>query len=459
MPVNDTHPAYTDALVPWEKTRDAATGNAENKPNKYLATDFTDSEPERFEAYANRAYFMGVTGRTQKAMIGMVFRKPASYEVNTKLEPLLEDFDGSGNNIEQVAKQVLSGRLETNRHLLLVDYPSAPEGIDAETERKLQLRPTVAQYNAESLINWRFEGVQGKRKLVLAVLVESENQSEDEFGHDYKAIYRVLRLREGVYTQQVYDDKLKPVTEEYSPRMAGGAMFDHIPLHGVREIEEPPLYSVAKVNLAHYRNIADLEDSAYTVGQPMTHVNIGETSAEVWKDQNPEGVKFGSRKGIITQKGSIELVQASENNLVRQAKLDKENEMIMLGAQLITRGGQAETAEASRIQAGAEASVLDGLVTDLSEDLEAAINDMALFVGVEPNAEYKLNTDYFDSGLTPQSLMAIVQGANQLYTLDDAIHMIKKGRIELPDGRSVEDIKAELSESLLTDLSGDGSSS
>lgn len=453
MPVNTVHPSYTAYAEVWQTTRDAAGGDAKvkAKANQYLKTDFMDTESERFDVYKSRAYFMGVTGRTEKAMIGMVFRRPAIFELPSIIEPYLEDFDGSGNSIEQIAKDAMSGLLETRRHVFLVDYPEAPEGIDAATERAIGLRPTVAQYSAEALINWRFEGVKGKSQLVLAVLKEQVNTSGDEFGHDFEPIYRVLRLRDGVYTQQVFDEGLKPLTDEFAPKMAGGATFDHIPLHGVRELEEPPLFSIAKVNLAHYRNIADLEDAAYTVGQPMVHVNIGETSPETWSEQNTGGIQFGSRKGIITQKGSVELVQASENNLIRDIKNDKQEEMVSLGAQLITRGGQAETAEAARINAGAETSVLDMLVNDLSEDLEDCIKDMCLFVGANADeVSYQLNTDYFDSGLSPQALMAVIQGVtNSIYTQGDALHMIKTGRIELEQGRDIGQIEQETATNLI----------
>lgn len=452
MPVTTLHPEYKLYSPQWKLTRDAATGDpAIKSDDNYLPAPFRVSDPERYDQYKARAYFVGVTGRTENAMIGMVFRKSPEYALPAQLEALLENMDGAGNSAEQLAKDAMAGLLETRRHLFLVDYPSAGEGLDAETESRLGLRPIVAQYAAEALINWRFEVASGTNRLALAVLREQTNNSADEFGHDYDWQYRVLRLRDGVYTQALYDDSGNQIGEEFTPRMAGGMPFDHIPLHGVRKLETPPLYDIAKVNIAHYRNIADLEDAAYVVGQPMVHINTGETSATEWADLNPGGVEFGSRKGIVTKGGGIELVQAAENNLIRQAKLDKENEMVMLGAQLIIRGGQAETAEAARIRAGAEASVLDMLTNDLSEDMEAALEDMARFMGLPTDGiEYQLSTDFFESGLSPQDLSAILQAKTLgVVARYDVRQMIRSGRIGIDPERTDEVIDEEVASEVL----------
>lgn len=452
MPVTTVHPEYSLYSPQWKLTRDATRGDPSIKRDDgYLPAPFRATDPERYEQYKARAYFVGVTGRTENAMIGMVFRKSPEYVLPPALEALLENLDSAGNSAEQLAKDAMAGLLETRRHLFLVDYPSAAEGLDAETETLLGLRPVVAQYAAEALINWRFEVVAGASKLVLAVLREQVNNSTDEFSHDYEWQYRVLRLRDGVYTQTVYDDSGEVIGEEFTPRMAGGMPFVHIPLHGVRQLETPPLYDIARVNVAHYRNIADLEDAAYVVGQPMVHVDTGETSAQEWRELNPAGIEFGSRKGVVTKGGGIELVQAAENNLIRQAKLDKENEMVMLGAQLIIRGGQAETAEAARLRAGAEASVLDMLTNDLSEDMEAALEDMARFMGLPVDGvEYRLSTDFFEAGLSPQDLSAILQAKTLgVVARYDVRQMIRSGRIGIDPERTDEVIDEEVASEVL----------
>lgn len=451
MPVTTLHPEYSLFSPQWKLTRDATRGDpAIKRDDTYLPAPFRDTDPERYKQYKARAYFVGVTGRTENAMIGMVFRKSPEYALPTALEALLENLDGAGNSAEQLAKDAMAGLLETRRHLLFVDYPAAAEGLDAETEAMLGLRPVVGQYAAEALINWRYETIAGTSKLVLAVLREQVNNSADEFGHDYDWQYRVLRLRDGFYTQTVYDDAGEIITPEFTPRMAGGMPFDHIPLHGVRQLETPTLYDIARVNIAHYQNSALLEDSVDIVSQPMVVVDSGETNAQEWKNVNGD-FTFGSRTGIVVQKGGIEIVQAAENNLARVVKMDKENEMVMLGAQLIIRGGQAETAEAARIRAGAEASVLDMLTNDLSEDMEAALEDMARFMGLPVDGvEYRLSTDFFEAGLSPQDLSAILQAKTLgVVARYDVRQMIRSGRIGIDPERTDEVIDDEVASEVL----------
>lgn len=452
MPVTTLHPEYTLYGPQWKLTRDATRGDpAIKRDDTYLPAPFRVSDPERYDQYKARAYFVGVTGRTENAMIGMVFRKSPEYALPAQLEALLENLDGAGNSAEQLAKDAMAGLLETRRHLFLVDYPSAGEGLDAETEARLGLRPIVAQYTAEALINWRFEVVSGTNRLVLAVLREQVNNSADEFGHDYDCQYRVLRLRDGFYTQSLYDDSGKQIGEEFTPLMAGGTPFDHIPLHGVRQLETPPLYDVARANIAHYQCTADVMIGSHIAGLPLLHIDSGETSAQEWMELNPNGVQLGPNSGIVTRGGSATMVQADPNTMARQTKLDATDEMIMLGAQLIIRGGQAETAEAARIRAGAEASVLDMLTNDLSEDMEAALEDMARFMGLPVEGiEYQLSTDFFESGLSPQDLSAILQAKTLgVVARYDVRQMIRSGRIGIDPERTDEVIDEEVASEVL----------
>lgn len=469
MPVNTSlHPDYSYMLPTVTMVRDAVEGDPAIKWRKehYLPASFAKKDGEytpHYKEYLARAYFMGVTGRTKEALVGMVFRKAPTHEMPTPLENLLEDIDGSGQSLDQIAKEMIGELMEAGKQYLLVDYPEAEEGMDSETEQRLGLRPTIAAYPFESLINWRFEGIKGRQMLTMAVLRESVDTGTDEFGHDTDYRYRVLRLRDGVYTQQVYDEGGVSITDEYSPRMAGGAPFDHIPLHiaGAKSNlpgkDMPPLYDIARVNIGHYQNTANTEESGYIGTQPMLHVDVGETSLEEWKQHNADPLAFGNRQGLTTKGGRLDIVQAQATDYNLTLMERKEGQMVMLGARLVQRGGQAETAEASRINASAEASVLDVLVGNASEAIEAALEDMARFMGIDPNAvSYQLNKSFWESSLSGQDLVAVMQGyQGGVYGSKDVIYMMRKGSITLDPDRDDEEIMQDAASGMLDSLQPD----
>jgi len=237
--------------------------------------------------------------------------------------------------------------------------------------------------------------------------------------------------------------------------MAGGTPFDHIPLYiigsenNLPDIDDAPLYDLSVLNIAHYRNNADLEEAGFITGQPTLHMNIGDTSPDVFAEQNPNGVQLGSRTGIITQGGSVELVQPEERNLLVQLKEAKEKEMVGIGARLIQRGGPGETAEAARINASAESSTLDQVVNNLSYALTGALMDAARFEGFGPEVveeiRYDLNTDFWETSLDAQQLMALIQlGDVGVISRSIQRDSIRKGRIHIPQETDDQDIDSEI---------------
>ncbi len=461
MSVNTNHPQYTRARDVWITTRSAASGQSAIKDRgEVFLPGFVPEDEDRYKQYLKRAYFMGVTGRTKNSLLGMVFRKPPTYELPARLEQILENIDGAGQSLEQVAKEAAGDLMETGRHVFLVDYPQSEPGLDSESEARMGLQPTIASYPAEALINWRFEGVNGKQKLTLAVLREEVEIDEwDEFTHDTETRYRVLRLTDGVYTQQLYDDSQMPMGDPYSPLMAGGVPFDHIPLHitgaenNKPDVDMPPLYDLSIVNIAHYQTTADHRENLFIHGQ----LTLGITSDMGWeqfKEANPAGVQVGARKGhFLGSTGSFHSVTAPESSSLRVALQDLEQQMVMIGARLVQRGGQAETAEAARINASGEASTLDTVTNNLSEAIEAALEDVARFLGVDPSGvQYQLNTDFWETGLDAQQLAAVVQ-ARQMGVIApvDALHMIRTGSLQLDSDRTNEQIQEDVAGSLFDD--------
>lgn len=472
MPVNTIHPDYTNALQRWTFVRDVVEGMdaVKKKKTTYLPATFApdtsdsstkqDADKVRYDQYIGRAYLMGVASRTCDALSGMVFRKEPIVNIPESIQNLIENVDGSGQSVNQLAKETVTELLKTGRFGLLADYPEVPEGMTRQSEMDGGYQPYIASYPAESIINWRFEGVNGRKRLTLVVLKEAENKATDEFSHDTQLQYRVLRLVDGVYTQTLYDTSGKESIAEYAPKMAGGKTFDYIPFHIVGSTNNypnpdiSPLYDLSVINIAHYQSTAELKENQFFSAQGTLHLDVGDMDARTFKDLNPNGVVIGRRTGLVTSGGgSATLIQGDSRQQDILATMEREeSEMVAIGARLVMRSGQAETAEASRINASAEASTLDTLVENASEAIEAALEDCGRFVGVNPEqVEFALNKQFWESGLTAQDLGAIIQGVGKVYGAVDAIEMIKMGKIWLNPEKESEEILQQAAESFINE--------
>lgn len=420
MPVDTLHPLYEAHEKRARRVRDAVSGTDAVKAAKTLYLphpvagwdklkgDLREEAVERFEAYIARATFLGVTGRTHEGMLGGVFRKTAEVELPAAIDYMREDADGSGMALEQFSKLCVSGVMQEGRAGVLVDYPEAEDGLTREQTRGL--RATLRFYDSASIVNWRTDG----ERLALVVLREVYEVDVDEFDRDREFQYRVLRLEEGVYTQQVYRDE-QPAGEKVTPRDAGGRPWTTIPFQflGAKNNDEHPdkplLLDIADINLAHYRNSADVEEGAHLVGQPMLHVDIGDASVDEWKELNPTGIQVGSRRGIQTKNGSIAMVQAEERNLPLSLMEAKEKQMLAIGARLIEQRGGNETAEAVRARSGAENASLSSVATNVSDGIENTLEWCLAFMGGTGEVVYRLNQEFYEEGADPQEVIARIQ--------------------------------------------------
>ena len=457
MPVDTTNPTYELYKNEWIKTRDACDGSVavKNKKAQYLPIPDADTNPMgtdsiRYKQYIKRAVYTNFTGRTKNALVGAAFRKTPIIELPDGLEYLIDDATGDGLSLEQLAKDELANLLETGRTLLLVDYPQAGDNLTAEAVSMLDLSATIIPYKAETVINWKSSIIAGRSVLVLVVLMESYIDSSDEFGHESKTQYRVLRLDEEGYSQQLYRDD-KPYTEMFYPKKSDGSTFSYIPATFVgsqnndTSIDNAPLSDIADVNMAHYCNSADYEESCFITGQPTLFITHSLTQ-EQWSEYNPEGIKIGSRAGhVLGETGSASLLQANPNNLVMEAMRSKEQQMVAIGARIITDRGNNETAEGARIRFASENSVLGDIVGNLSSAIKSCIYWCGEFMGVDTDdCVFTINREFYDKMVDPQTIMSLVTLLDrQIVSSQDIFDRLKAGGL-IDAERKLEDVKDEV---------------
>ena len=458
MSVSNKHPNYELYKPSWTKTRDAVRGSVAVKDKRHTYLPVPDAESNddamgaqtvRYRQYLKRALFTNFTGRTKNALVGAAFRKEPKIEVPPGLEYLIDDASGDGLGIEQLAKDELSNLLETGRAFLLVDYPQADSDLSLEDIARLDLKASVIPYTAEQVINWCTDTMAGRKVLTMVVLAEDYRSGDDEFGHDMEVQYRVLRLREDGYTQQVYREEM-PYTDEIYPRRADGSTWDVIPgifvgsKNNDSTIDDAPLSDIADVNIAHYRNSADYEESCFITGQPTLFITHS-LNADEFFEANPEGIKLGSRSGhILGDSGGATLLQPQANQLVMEAMRAKEQAMVAIGARIITDRGSNETAEGARIRFASENSVLGDIVGNLSSALAQCVKWCAQFMGTPDDVVVEINREFYDKSVDPQLIMSMVTLMDRQIISDQDIFDRLKAAGIIDGTRSLDDVKEEL---------------
>lgn len=379
----------------------------------------------RYAAYKLRAVFYNVTRRTLSGLLGQVFMRDPEVKIPAAMEAIKVDATGAGVDLNQVAKKGLSYVLAFSRGGLFVDYPETQEGATIEQLAKGNIRPTINPYAPMNIINWRVIEVGAKEMLSLVVLYEGWPSSDDGFEIKHSPQFRVLRLVQSatglIYQVELwreefpteYDEtKIKKGTylqaHTFTPKGPNGLPLNEIPFYFMgsenndSNVDNPNMYDLASINVAHYRNSADYEESCYLVGQP-TPVLTGLT--EDWvKDVLKNKINFGSRGGIpMPVGGDAKLLQADENTMIKEAMETKERQMVALGAKLVEQKEVQRTAFETKVEATSEGSILSTCSVNVSSAMEKALQACAMFMGLPTEGiEYKLNKDFDINRMTPE---------------------------------------------------------
>ncbi|TWI52973.1 uncharacterized protein DUF4055 [Pseudomonas duriflava] len=424
MDVTYTRPELTAALRRWRLVRDVCKGSEKIKGGKddYLPKpnpqDKSKENEARYDSYLARAVFYNATGRTKNGLIGAVFTTWPTLKVPKLLEYVNTDIDGVGVSIYQQSQSVIGHLLEVGRHGLLVDYPAIEGNASLADMQAGRIRATVTSYKAEDIINWRTRQVGGQHVLSLVVLKEQyEEDTADGFGQEVKDQYRVLRLtEEGRYAVEIWRNEGGWNLYDYrEPTDGRGNKWTEIPFTFLgsesndSSIDDAPLYDMAELNIAHYRNSADYEDSAYLVGQPQVWMSGLDEQWRDWMQDN--GIYFGSRAPILLpQGGSAGILQAQPNSIAKEAMDAKERQMVALGARLIEQGSGAKTATQEQNENAAEHSVLSLVVSNVSEAYTKVLEWMGAFMNANGTMEYTLNQNFVRVQIDSNLLASLIKG-------------------------------------------------
>lgn len=443
--VTTRHPTHEQALAEWIKFDDAASGElaVKAKGDVYLPrpnpTDKSEENLQRFRDYIRRAVYYGATGRTLRSLVGLAFGTDPDVTLPVTIAALKDDVNGAGVTLFQQAQALLGEVMKAGRAGLLADYPNLTAPASKAAEKDLDIRPTLCMYRAQDVINWRTTKIGGK--IVLSMVVIKEIcEVEDGFGCEIQQTYRVLRLTTidaktllpisatPVYAVEVWKEKAsddKPTATKslqidvtYVPLQGNGTPWTEIPFTFVGaanndwNVDDAPLGDIAVLNLAHYRNSADYEDSVFFMGQPQFWISgLDQTWVAMLKEQ---GMYVGARTITpLPVGGAMGIAQAQPNTLAMEAMKSKEEQMAALGARLIQ---QAQRSQKTATQQDSEDAVAHSVLSLAAENVSAAYRK-ALgwamnFANATGKTDFTISSEYTSSQLDAPTLTFLLNAVN-----------------------------------------------
>lgn len=473
--VTTEHPKYTQSRVQVEKMRDALAGEYAIKRRKgqlrhgrfndtgslareevrydwagerYLPRLY-NQEAHEYQNYLSRATWLDATKRTLQFYLSLIFRKTATVE-GAEDNPVLDRIGVDFANFHEVANTAAREFIGMGRVGLMVDTSEAAADRTMLERERSQEGPFIAVYERESIINWKYRIIENRPVLSLVVLMEDQDTSTSEFGHETEKVYRVLRLRtdgERRYTSAVYDGEGNEIQPETAPLMNGRPMQE-IPFWIVDTQEGiSPLDGIANLNIAHFRNTADLENAAHKIGVPTPYFSG-------YDGENDGPIFLGADRAIVSSnpdfKASfLEFHGVGLSQLI-QVINDKRRDMANLGARLLMDESRFnEAADTVAMRKSGEASVIVELASTLSQALTEVVR-VALAWNGTPNDEARvhLNRDLLPHAMSHQMVVALVNAwiAGGI-SHRDLIERLKDGEM-IDTERSFEDILADIEEDM-----------
>lgn len=441
MSIQDLHPLYSDSVCLIQRCRDVYEGQSAIKAiNGSGVTPYFPMyhppDQSRYNRAVSLSSFTNYTGRTVDKLVGAAFiEQPQTNLAESKtLSYMLEDADGFGNDIQQIANNCLMNNLIAGRHVLLVNYPATSgHTVSKEDVKRLGLRASIHQYKAESLVNW---GVKNNN-LWYVVLTESKrDESDDMFSHESTEGRRVYYMKDdGLCYQQFVEDgrAFMPDNGELVTDFNGSGL-NSLPVviigsvSNTPEVDKPPILDMADVNIAHYQ-ISTIETENLAIHGQTTIGVTTSFSAQQFREANPDGIHVGANKGLnLGSSGGFHTATAPESSALPKAKESKVAELVALGASLTEKNDTAKTAKEVSINAKEQTSVMQNIVNNVSDAIETCLVIAEQMMSPSPAGDvyYRISTEFYLNNMSHEMFLTFLAGVDREIFTTKEIDQAKK---------------------------------
>ena len=283
------HPEYTKNAPLWERCRTTIEGDYALKNSTLIheiVPKLSGENPIPYRERLNRPTLFNASARTLDGLVGMVMRKPVIITGTAKerLQPFLNDVTlalGDKCDINDFCSDMLEEKLEVSGGGYLVERPDTnTQGMTTAEVAALNLRCYIAEYDIESIVDWRFDRVNNSSQLVMVRLVETVDEWISDIERNCVEQERRLLLLPVTnpetgnvsyqYVQQIWreNEKNELILVGQKIPLMNGFPLPYIPFVADLDDCKPPLIDLVNVNLSHFATDCDYHHGAHYTGIP-----------------------------------------------------------------------------------------------------------------------------------------------------------------------------------------------
>ena len=324
--------------------------------------------------------------RTCFVMGAKPFSRPMNVTAPDAVSALFEDVDNQGTPLSAYAAGLMFSCLSMGMTGVLVEYPKANGIRTKQEEQQAGVRPYFATYQAQSILGWRAD----RNGLTMLRLMESVEEQDGLYGTQTVEQVRVLkRGKWEIWRPGATKD------DEWVLHDKGVTTISRIPFvffYGNRlafGVGQSPLLDLAFQNVEHWQSASDQQTILHVARVPILFA----------KGFGDATITIGASKAASTENTDADLTFVEHTGASiesgRNALLDLEDRMRATGAELISvKASSNITATQINSEDDGNKSTLQAITEAFEESLEAALNLIAEWLGVEQTAEVELYKDF-----------------------------------------------------------------
>lgn len=372
------HPTFEAHMKVLRTCYDAFNGHVRNPT--YIPR-LSDQQTSEYEAYVGRPFYLNATERTVQSVIG-VMMKEEPVVINGPIT-VADSLDFNAFIQDAIMDLCLGGRL-----LLTVD-------VDASGQ------PYLQYYPSQNIINW-------SSNFIMLQTTREVPDKDNPYKLNTEVVWKELFIDAEGYHSARYWMKVsskKFVSTEpvrlilRGQPVTGLAVSWVTPYDNTTELYNPPVKSVAELNVAHFRLSCDHYNGLHFLAVPTLYAQGELMPSDTGVPQ--QKIVLGSTTSAphFTSGGSLDFAEYSGTGLGSLSEEKDRIELLMneYGAQLIAPK-QAETATAVSIRAVSQTATLETMSNAIESGINRVLEWYSIAAGKEVSVE--LNDTFLQPEVT-----------------------------------------------------------